>query len=85
MGNFDENSLKEDSDACKHFLVDSDMENGRHRIYNFSMDSLDSKYLFEMLDVVFGSLKCAIKLNVAVGFGLKNVEDGSCRYYYANE
>ena len=34
---------------------------------------------------MFDSLKCAAKLNVAFGFVLKNVEDCSCRYYYAHE
>ena len=41
------------------------------------MDALDPKYLLEKLDVVFDSLKRAAKLTVALGFLLKNVEDGS--------
>ena len=49
------------------------------------MDTLDPKYLLEKLIVLFGSLKCAAKLNVALGFVLKNVEDGSLRFYYAHE
>ena len=60
------------------------MENGRHRVYNFAVDTLDRKYLLEKLDVVFDSLKCAAKLIVAFGFVLKNVE-GNCRFYYAHE
>ena len=34
---------------------------------------------------MFDSLKCAAELNIAFGFVLKNVEDGSCRYYYKHE
>ena len=41
------------------------------------MDTLDTKCLFETLDVAFDSLKCAAKLNVAFDFVIKNVEDGS--------
>ena len=85
MGDVDGNSLKENLEACKHFLVDSEMVNGRHRVYNFAMDTLYPKNLLEKLDVVFDSLKCAATLNVAFGFVLKYVEDGSCKYYFAHE
>ena len=71
--------------TCKKFLVDSEMENGRHRVYNFAMYTLDPKYLMENPDVTFDSLKSAAKLNVAFGFLLKNLEDGSFRYYYARK
>ena len=39
----------------------------------------------EKLDLVFKGLKCSAKVNLAFGFVLKNVEDGSCRYFYAHE
>ena len=42
MGDVDDNSLKEE-----HFVVDSQMKNGRHRVYKFAMDTLDPKYLLE--------------------------------------
>ena len=49
------------------------------------MDTLDPKYLWEKLNVVFESLRCATQLIVAFSFVLKNVEDVSCRFYYALE
>ena len=85
MGDVDDNSLKEELETCKHFMVDSEMNNGRRRVYNFAKPTVDPKYLLEKLDIVFDSLKCAAMLNVAFGFVLQNVEDGSCRYYYAHE
>ena len=85
MGDADDNSLKWELGTCKHFLVDSETENGRHRVYNFAMETLDPNHLFETLVVVFDSLKWAAKLNVLFDFWLKSAEDGSCRYYYANE
>ena len=37
------------------------------------------------MDLVFKGLKCAAKVNHAFGFVLKNVEDASCRHFYARE
>ena len=34
-------SLQEGSETCKHFLIGSEMENGRHSVFNFAMDSLN--------------------------------------------
>ena len=39
----------------------------------------------QKLDLIFKGLKCAAKVNLAFGFVLKNVEDGSCRYFHAHE
>ena len=84
MGDVDENSLKEKLESCKHFLVDSGIGNERNRVYNIAMDTLDPKFLLGKLNFLFDSLKCAAKLSVAFGFVLKNVEDGSCRYFYTH-
>ena len=81
----DDDNLKEELESCKHFLVDSEFENGRHKVFNFAMSTMDVHRMNEKLDAVFDTLKCAAKLNMAFGFVLKNVEDGSCRYYYAHE
>ena len=79
MGDVDDISSEEELETCKHFFVDSEMENGRHRVYNFAMDTPDSEHLLEKRHVVFDSLKYAAKLKLAFGFELKNMEDGSCR------
>ena len=49
------------------------------------MDIPDLKYLLERLDFLFENLKREAKLNVSSGFVLKNVDDGSCRYFYAHD
>ena len=85
MGDVVDNSLKEELGTWKHILVDSEMENGRHRVYNFVVDTLDAKYLLEKLDNVFDTLKCAAEVIVAFGLVLEKVEYRSCRYYYAHE
>ena len=85
MGDDDDQSLKEELESCKHFLTDTEMENGRHRVFNIAMSSFDMSLLNDKLDYVFKELKCAAKVKLAFGFDLKNVEDGSCRYFYAHE
>ena len=72
-------------ETCKHFYVDNEMENGRHRNYNSAMDTPDPENLLEKLHFVFDSLKCKAKLNLALCFVLKNVEDRSFRFCYAHK
>ena len=81
----DDADLKEELQACQHFLVDSELEKGRHRVFNFTISTFDNSLINQKLDLVFKGLECAAKVNLALGFVLKNVEDGSCRYFYAHE
>ena len=81
----DDADLKEELQACQLFLVDSELEKGRHRLFNFAMSTFDNSLINKKLDLVFKGLECAAKVNLAFGFVLKNVEDGSCRYFYAHE
>ena len=76
VGDVDDQSLREEMESCKHLLRDTEMENGRHRVFNFAMSSFDMSLLNDKLDYVFKELKCAAKVNLAFGFVLKNVEDG---------
>ena len=57
MGDIDDKSLKDFLETCKHFLVDSEIENERRRVYISAMNTMDPKRLLEKL-VVFDSLKC---------------------------
>ena len=41
VGDVDDQSLREELESCKHFLTDTEMENGRHRVFNFAMSSFD--------------------------------------------
>ena len=85
VGAVGDQSLREELESCKHFLTDTEMENGRHRVFNFAMSSFDVSLLNNKLDNVFKELKCAAKVNLAFGFVLKKIEDGMCRYFYAHE
>ena len=81
----DNADLKEELQACQHFLVDSELEKGRHSVFSFAMSTFDNSLINKKLDLVFSGLKCAAKVNLAFGFVLKNVEDGSCRFFYAHK
>ena len=85
MGGVDDQSLREELESCKHFLTDTEMKNGRQRVFKFAMSSFDMSMLNDKLDYVFKETKCAAKVNLAFGFVLKNIEDGMCRYFYAHE
>ena len=85
VGVVDDQSSKEELESCKHFLTDTELENGTHRVFNFAMSSFDMSLLNDKLDYVLKELKCPAKVNVAFGFVLKNIDDGMCRYFYAHE
>ena len=82
---YDNAHLNEELQACQNFLVDIELEKGRHRVYNFAMSSLDNSLINKNLGLVLNGLKCAAKVKHALGFVLKYAEDGSCRYFYAHE
>ena len=84
-GGDDGEKLKEELSAFQHFLVDTEMENGRHKVFNFQMSKLDTKTINEKLEEVFNKLDCAAKINIALGFVLRNVKTGEYRYFYAHE
>ena len=77
--------LKEELSACQHFLVDTEMDNGRLKLFNFQMFKLDTKIINEKLGEVLNNLDSAAKINIALGFVLRNIETGEYRYFYAHE
>ena len=81
----DGEKLKEELSACQHFLVDTEWENGRNKVFNFQMSKLDTKVINEKLEEVFNKLDSAAKINIALGFVLRNIETGEYRYFYAHE
>ena len=85
VGDVDDQSLREELQSCRHFLVDSEIQKGRHSVFNFVVNNLTAQVIEEKLDRVLDKLKCVAKLNLALGFILKNIEDGKFRYFYAHE
>ena len=73
--------MKKQLRSCQHFLVDSELEKARHKVFNYAVETLNETIMNEKLDQFFNSFKCAAKVNLAFGFILKNLEDGGFRYF----
>ena len=85
VGDVDDQNLREELQPCGHFLVDSEIQKGRHSVFNFAVNNLTAQVIEEKLDRVLDKLKCVTKLKLAPGLILKNIEDGKFRYFYAHE
>ena len=70
----DGEKLIEELSACQHFLVDTEMENGKHKVFNIQMSKLDSKIINKKLEEVFNKSDSAAKINIANGFVLRYIE-----------
>ena len=71
VGDVDDQSLREELQSCRHFLGDSEIQKGRHSVFNFAVNNLTAQVIEEKLDCVLDKLKCVAKLNLALGFILK--------------
>ena len=49
------------------------------------MSKLDTKIINEKLEEVFNKLDSAAKINIALGFILRNIDTGEYRFFYAHE
>ena len=76
VGDVDDQSLREELQSSRHFLVDSEIQKGRHNVFNFVVNNLTAQVIEEKLDRFLDKVKCVAKLNLALCFILKNIEDG---------
>ena len=81
----DNEQLQQELSACQHFFDDTEMENGRHQVFNFKLSKLDPHEINKKLKEVFEKLNCAAKVNLALGFISRNVDTDEYRYFYAHE
>ena len=84
-GDVDDQSSREEVQSCRYFPVDSEIQKGRHSVFNFAVNNLTAQVIEENLDRVLDKLKCVAKLNLALSFNLKKIKDGKFRYFYAHE
>ena len=85
VGDVEDQNLREELQSCRHFLVDSEIQKRRHSVFNFAVNNLTAQFIEEKLVRVLDKLKCVAKLNLPLGFILKNIEDGKFRWFYAHE
>ena len=85
MGDVEDHSVREELRSCQHFLVDSQLERARHKVFNYAVETLNETIVNKKLDHFFSNLKCAAKVNLAFVFLLKNIKDGGFIYFVAHE
>ena len=85
VGDVEDHRLRQKLRSCQHFLVYSELERARHKVFNYAVETLNETIVNEKLDHFFIDLKCAAKANLAFGSNLRNIEDGGFRYFYAHE
>ena len=85
VGDVEDHRLGEEFRSCQHFLVDSELEKARHKVFNYTVETLNETIVNEKIDHFFNNSKCAAKVNLAFGTIWKNMEDGGFRYFYAHE
>ena len=57
MGNEEESDqLWDELNACQHFLTGTEIEDGRHKVFNFQFSKLDPDLVNEKLDQIFEKL-----------------------------
>ena len=81
VGDVEDHMLREELRSCQQFLVDSELERARHKVFTYAIETLNDKIVNEKLDHFFNNLKCAAKVNLAFGFILKDIDDGAFRYF----
>ena len=85
LGDVGDHRLREELRSCQHFLVDSELERARRKVFNYAVETLNETIVNEKLDHYFNNLICAAKVNLGFGFILKTIENGGFRYFYAHE
>ena len=85
VGDVEDHRLREELRYCQHFLVDSEFERTRHKVFSCAVETLNETVVIEKLDHFFNNMKCAARVNLVVGFFVKSIEDGGFRYFNAHE
>ena len=66
-----EDGEKKEGGDCQHFLVDTEMKNGRHEVFIFQISKLDPKVINEKIEEVFTSWILPLKLTLLWGLFFK--------------
>ena len=53
--------LREELHFCQHFLVDSEIERARHKVFNYAVETLNERIVNEKLDQFFQQFEMCSK------------------------
>ena len=56
-------SLREELHSRQHFLMDSELERARHKVFNYAVETLNETIVNEKLENFLNNLKCAALVN----------------------
>ena len=62
VGDVKDHRLRKELRSCQHFLVDSELERVRHKVFNYAVETLNETVVNEKLGHFFNNLKCAAKV-----------------------
>ena len=85
VGDVEDHRLREELSSCELFLVDSELERARYKVFNYALETVNKTIVNRKLDRFFINLKCAAKVTLAFFVISKNVEDGGFRFFSAHE
>ena len=86
VGEIDNESLKEKLIKCRHFPVDSEMENGRHSVFDFYHGHTECTHFVSETSHSDQETQLYSKVDcVALAFVFERIDDGTSRYYYAHQ
>ena len=57
LGDVEDHRLREELRSCQHFLVDSERERGRHKLFNYAIENLKAKTVDEKVDHFYINLR----------------------------
>ena len=77
--------LRKELHNVEQFRVDSESIRGQQHVFNFALTELCPAVMAEKLRLVFANLVNNAKINISLGFVLRNIEREYYRYYYAHE
>ena len=81
----DDANLKEEFRSGQHFFADSELQCARHKVFEYAMENLNPKFVPGNIAQFFNNSRCAMRVNLAVGFELRSIEVGGLICFYAHE
>ena len=78
---FNDKNVQDGIKSCMFFLVDSEIEKARLKVFNYTLETLSTKIVEEKLVHTFKKLNWAAKVNLAFGLIVKNLEDERFRFF----
>ena len=68
VGDVEDQRLREELRSRQHYLVDSELERARDKVFNYAVKTLNETIVNQKRDHFFNNLKRAAKVNLDFGF-----------------